>query len=395
MLNIREICKDIIYVGVDDRTTSRFEGLWSLPDGVSYNSYIVKDEKTALIDTVELGQTGHLLANLRDVIGKGGIDYLVVNHMEPDHSGGIPVIMNAYPECKLIGNRQTLGMVKGFYGIDDPERLIEVADGQEISLGEKTLKFYLTPMVHWPETMMTWCEERKVLFTGDAFGTFGALNGAVTDSEADTETAIREMYRYYGCIVAKYGKFVQRAMQKVGNLPFEYICSTHGPVWNEMKGEVAGIYDRLSRGESEPGVTVIYGTMYGNTQAIAERIAAKLAECGVKEIRVHDASSTDMSVMISDAYRFKGLIVGSPTYSMTLFPPVETFMKAMVTREVKGKAFASFGSYTWAPAAKQAIDKYAETLGWPVLAGLTMKMAGDDETLREADLLASIIAEAL
>ncbi|MCM1377127.1 MAG: FprA family A-type flavoprotein [Clostridium sp.] len=395
MLNIREICKDIIYVGVDDRTTTKFEALWALPEGVSYNSYIVKDKKTALIDSVELGQTGHLLANLREVVGEESIDYLIVNHMEPDHSGGIPVVLNAYPKCKLVGNRQTLQMVKGFYQIDDPERLVEVADGDTLSLGEKTLTFHLTPMVHWPETMMTYCAERKVLFAGDAFGTFGALNGAVTDDEGNQEVSLREMYRYYACIVAKYGKFVQRALQKVGSLPMDFVCSTHGPVWHSMIGEVTAIYDRLSRGESEPGVTIIYGSMYGNTQAIAERIAAKLADCGIKEIHMHNASHADMSVMISDAYRYKGLIVGAPTYSMTLFPPVDTFMKAMVTREVKDKVFASFGSFTWAPASKRIIDAYAETLGWPITAGMTMKMAPNEASLQEADELAMAVAEAL
>ncbi|MDE6217762.1 MAG: FprA family A-type flavoprotein [Muribaculaceae bacterium] len=395
MLNIREICKDIIYVGVDDRTTTRFEGLWSLPNGVSYNSYIVRDEKTALIDTVELGKTSHLLANLRDVIGEGGIDYLVVNHMEPDHSGGIPVIMNAYPKCKIVGNKQTLAMVKGYYGIDNPDRLLEVADGSTLSLGEKTLKFILTPMVHWPETMMTYCEDRNVLFSGDAFGTFGVLNGAVTDKEGDITTAISEMYRYYACIVAKYGKFVQRALAKASGLAIDYICSTHGPVWDTMITEVIGIYDRLSRGESEKGVTIIYGSMYGNTQAIAERIASRLAESGIKEVHVHNASYTDMSVMISDAYRYKGLIVGAPTYSMTLFPPVDTFMRAMVTREVKDKAFGSFGSFTWAAASRKIINEYADNLGWPVLAGFDMKMSADEETLAQADLLAKAIADAL
>lgn len=395
MLKIREITQDILYVGVDDRTTTKFEGLWALPDGVSYNSYLVKDHKIALIDSVELSSTSHLLSNLKEALGGKAIDYLIINHMEPDHSGGIPVIMNAYPSCKLVGNKQTLGMVKGFYGIEEAERLIEVADGDSISLGEKTLSFHLTPMVHWPETMMTYCKERKVIFSGDAFGTFGALNGAVTDEEGGTELYFREMYRYYACIVAKYGKFVQRALQKVGGYEMDYICSTHGPVWHSLIKDVVDIYDRLSKGIGEEGVTIIYGSMYGNTQTIAERIASRLAECGVKEIRIHNASYSDMSVMISDAYRFKGLIVGAPTYSMSLFPPVDTFMKAMVTREVKDKVFASFGSFTWAPASKRIIDAYAESLGWEVSAGMTMKMAAGADALAEADVLAETVARNL
>ena len=204
-MNIREIKSGILYAGVNDRVTDRFEALWPLPYGVSYNSYIVKGaEKTALIDTVEVGTVLDYLKAIRELIGHEGIDYVVVNHMEPDHSGSIPLILSYFPKARIVGNRQTLGMVKGFYGVEE-NRLMEITDGSTLDLGGKTLKFYLTPMVHWPETMMTYVEEDKVLFSGDAFGCFGALNGGVVDTEMETGWYRDEMYRYYSNIVGKYG----------------------------------------------------------------------------------------------------------------------------------------------------------------------------------------------
>ena len=268
---------------------------------------------------VEIGAVNELIHGINGQIGSAQIDYLVINHMEPDHSGGIPVILDHYPEAKLIGNKQTLSMVKGYYGIPE-DRMIEIADGETLELGGKTLKFILTPMVHWPETMMTFVEEDGVIFSGDAFGTYGALNGGVIDYEMETAWYRDEIYRYYSNIVGKYGRFVQRALDKAKDLDIKFICSTHGPVWHDKIAEVAGIYDCLSRYESEPGVTIIYGSMYGNTAEVAEEIARQLASRGIKNIKIHDAAKSDMSYMISDAFRYEGIIVGSPTYSMHIFP---------------------------------------------------------------------------
>ncbi|MCM1153054.1 MAG: FprA family A-type flavoprotein [Muribaculum sp.] len=388
MLNIGEFCKDIVYAGVDDHTSKKFEGLWALPDGVSYNSYLIKDDKNVLVDTVELEFAPELLTTLREQLQGKSLDYLVINHMEPDHSGSIPAIMEAYPEVKLVGNKQTVGMIKGFYGIDCPERTIEVADGQTICLGRKSLCFYLTPMVHWPETMMTYCPEAGLLFSGDAFGTFGALNGNILDAQCDKDLYFREMYRYYACIVAKYNKFVQRALQKLGALRLEYIAPTHGPVWHTHLREAVDLVERLSRAQYEDGVTIIYGSMYGNTAAVAARIAETLAALGMTNVKVHDASYTDMSFLIADAYRYKNLIVGAPTYSMSLFPPVKMLMDAMVTREVRGKNFASFGSFTWSPVTKKYLEEYASQLGWNIKGAVEFKQGPNQNTLDAAEALA-------
>lgn len=368
-MNINEITEGIFYVGVNDRTTPLFERLWQIPNGVSYNSYIVCDRKTALIDTVELGEAHQYLQEIERATGGRGLDYLVINHMEPDHSGCIPLIAERYPDLKIVGNGKTVEMIGGFYGLTDSDRFIVVKDGDELSLGNRTLKFYLTPMVHWPETMMTYVREQAVLFSGDAFGTFGALNGAALDRDTDCDLYLKEeVYRYYSNIVGKYGVPVQRALQKLSGLKLDFICPTHGPVWNEYIAEIVGIYDRLSRYEAEPGVVIVYGSMYGHTAEIADRIATSFAARGVKHIRVHDLSSSPLTYVLADIFRYKGLVIGSPTYSMNIFPPVEQLLIALATREVKNRVAATFGEFTWASAATKLMGAYSEKLKLDIVA---------------------------
>ncbi|MDE6338369.1 MAG: FprA family A-type flavoprotein [Muribaculaceae bacterium] len=396
-MNIQEIVKDIHYVGVNDRVKHKFEALWPLPYGVSYNSYIVAgDEKVALIDCVSITEVREFFNNIERIAGTRSIDYLVVNHMEPDHSGSIPEIVRAYPDIKIVGNSKTIDMIRGFYHIDDPARFHEVKDGDKLDLGGRSLTFYLTPMVHWPETMMTYVEDSGVLFSGDAFGTFGALNGAVIDRDMDTDVYIREMYRYYSNIVGKYGRFVEKALAKLSGLKLTYICSTHGPVWNEKIGEVSEIYSRLAGYKSEPGVVIVYGSMYGNTAEIAEMIARELAAKGVKKIIIHNASHSDMSDMITDAFRYQTLIVGSATYSMRLFPPVETFMNAMETREIKNKVFGTFGNYTWAAGVVTTkLVEFCERMKIPVTASLIVKQSANENTSAQVKEFAENIFNAM
>lgn len=357
-MNIKEIKAGVYYVGVNDRTTQRFEALWPLPYGVSYNSYIVTGEKTALIDGVEISQCDNLVKHIKEIIGDKHPDYLVINHMEPDHSGAIKVLRGYYPNMTIVGNAKTLEMVNGFYGIS--ENVIAVKDNDTLDLGGKTLSFRLTPMVHWPETMMTYVAEDKVLFSGDAFGSFGALNGAVVDEEMDIEPYIPEMYRYYSNIVGKYGMPVQKALAKTSDLAVDYICSTHGPVWHSEVSRVVSIYDRLSKYEAEDGVVIVYGSMYGNTQEMAEAIATRLAERGVKKIKMHNVSYSHLSYILSDIFQYKGLIIGAPTYSNTLFPLIESVIQAIKTRELKNRVVGSFGSFTWASKAVSRINEVLE-----------------------------------
>lgn len=346
-MNIHEICNGIYYVGVNDRTTHRFEGLWPLPQGVSYNSYIVKGERVALIDTVHIAQSAKFLVRIEEIVGDRPIDYLVINHMEPDHSGSIQAIKAKYPQLKIVGNSKTVAMIKNYYGISDGIEV--VADGDVIDLGGRSLKFILTPMVHWPETMMTYVEQEGVLFSGDAFGCFGALNGGVIDSQMDTAGYYPEMYRYYSNIVAKYGTFVEKAIARFDGVKINYVCSTHGPVWHDEIGRVVDLYSRLARFEAEPGVVVAYASMYGNTEELAETIAAELSRNSVRNIRVHNLSKTHLSFILADVMRYNGLIVGGPTYNNGLFPEVERLLSALKGRDLKNRYVGCFGSGTWAP----------------------------------------------
>lgn len=389
IMSVREITNGVYYTGVNDRVTERFEGLWPLPYGVSYNSYIVKGtEKVALIDGVDIDSLHEYLDSVADTVEAGKIDYMVIHHMEPDHSGAIPEVLRRWPDMKIVGNTQTIGMIKGFYHIEDDSCFLTVKEGDVLDLGGLTLKFVMTPMVHWPETMMSYVPELKVLFSGDAFGCFGALNGAVLDSDMDTDPYWDEMYRYYSNIVGKYGKFVQKAMCKLAGVELDYICSTHGPVWHDNIGKVVGIYDRLSKYESEPGATIIYGSMYGNTAEVAEEIARGLAEGGVKNIRIYNAGVSNMSDMIRDAFRYRCLVVGSATYSMTLFPPIAAFLTAMRVREVCDKVFAGFGGYTWAPNSVRAeIETFCEAQGMELQGYVGMKQSMEADVRQQAHLL--------
>ena len=268
---MQQITDKVFYAGVNDRNKNLFEGLWPLPNGVSYNSYLIVDDKVCLVDTVEVDFFMAYIKNIQEVLGDRRIDYLVVNHMEPDHSGAIELIRKYYPEIQIVGNKKTFDMMRGFYGIE--ENRVEVKNGDTISLGEHTMRFVMTPMVHWPETMMTLLENtaengqptERILFSGDAFGCFGALNGGLVDSQINCSEFWLEMVRYYSNIVGKYGTPVQNALKKLAGVHLDYICSTHGPVWHENIARVTDMYDRMSRYETEEGLVICYGTMYGNT----------------------------------------------------------------------------------------------------------------------------------
>ncbi len=361
-----EIVSGIYYVGVNDRTKWRFEELWPLPYGVSYNAYLIVDEKNVLVDTVDAAFTDRLLARIDKVLGNRGLDYLVINHMEPDHSAAIQYIRQRHPQMTIVGNAKTLDMVKGYYGIDS--NTLCVRDGDSLSTGAHSLTFYLTPMVHWPETMMSYCPEEQLLFSGDAFGCFGALEGGITDYELNTNRYWEEMTRYYSNIVGKYGSAVQSALKKLEGLPIETICPTHGPVWRECVTQVLTHYDRLSRYEAEEGVVIAYGSMYGHTEQMAEEIARELSVNGIRNVVMHSVSHSDLSFILRDIFRYRGLIVGSPTYSNRLFPAVETLLQAIATREVKHRLLGGFGSYTWAGNSVKLLTAFAQQMKWEQVA---------------------------
>lgn len=373
-MNIDNIAPGVWYVGVDDRQKIHFENLWPIPNGVSYNSYLVEGtSKTALIDGVEITEIASLTDHINNHNVNHRLDYLIVNHMEPDHSGAIPELMRQYPEMKLVGNRTTLDMAKGFYNIS-PSRMLEIADGATLDLGNKTLQFFTTPMVHWPETMMTWLAEDGILFSGDAFGGFGTLNGDPFDTRQDIEPYLDEIYRYYGCIVAKYGRFVQMALKKVGSLPIQTICPTHSLIWRQHLKEVIDLYARLSSWTPEDGIVIVYGSMYGNTQSMAEYLAQAVAERSDVPVKIHEATFENMADILADIVRYKSIAIGSPTYSMELFPPIEALMRALTVREIKNKNLCVFSSYAWAPnVALKRFENYVSELKLPLMASAQMK----------------------
>ena len=390
-----EIVKDTYYVGVNDRKKEKFEGLWPLPNGVSYNSYLIVDEKVCLIDTVEADFFSQFIENIREVIGDRPIDYIVTHHMEPDHSGSFALMRKYYPEVQVVGNKKSFDLLKGFYGLSGGE--VEVKNGDTLCLGRHTLKFFLTPMVHWPETMMSLDEASQTLFTGDAFGCFGALNGGLVDSEINCEPFWLEMVRYYSNIVGKYGTPVQNALKKLAGEQFDYICSTHGPVWHEHLQRVVGLYDRMSRYETEPGLVICYGTMYGNTERMAEEIACAASQAGVKNIVVYNVSKTHHSYIIRDVFRYKGLIVGAPTYNTGLYHEMDVLLSELANRDIKDHLLGWFGSYGWASKAVSKIREWNETalhfeaVGEPV----EMKQALTPEVTEQCRALGRAMAEKL
>ena len=390
---MKQITDKIFYVGVNDRNKSLFEGLWPLPNGVSYNAYLVVDEKVALIDTVEVDFFMPFLENIREVLGERPIDYVVVNHMEPDHSGSLALLRQFYPDIEIVGNKKTFDMMSGFYHLTTG--LKEVKNGDSIELGGLSLNFVLTPMVHWPETMVTLCG--TTLFSGDAFGCFGALNGAIIDENMNCDYFWDEMERYYSNIVGKYGTPVQMALKKLAGIPLDYICSTHGPVWHQYIDKVIGIYDRLSKYEAAPGLVICYGTMYGNTERAAEVIARAASEAGVKNIVMHNVSKTHHSYIIRDVFRYKGLIVGAPTYNTGLYHEMDVLLSELSQKDIKGRYLGWFGSYGWASKAVAEIAKWNdeklkyEAVGQPV----EIKQSLTAETFAQCEALGRAMAEKL
>lgn len=391
---MKRITDKIFYIGVNDRVTHLFERLWSIRRGVSYNSYIVVDEKIAVIDTVEASYASAFMQNIEKATAGRSVDYLVVNHMEPDHSGSIVALKERYPNIHIIGNAKTLQMINGYYGISD--NLIEVSDGSTLQLGNETLTFYLAPMVHWPETMVTYGNTAKILFSGDAFGCFGALDGGITDEELSFDDFYDEMVRYYACIVGKYGSPVQKALQKLSSLPIEIIAATHGPVWKHSIDRVIKVYDTLSRYSAQRGVVVAYGSMYGNTAALCEDIACRLREKGIEKIKIYDLSSADISEVLRDIFLYRGLIIASPTYNNELFPPVRELLEKISERTVKGRLFGFAGSYTWASAALKRFAEKAEKCGWETLpCNVEMKQSSRSVSDEQIDAFAAAFSEAL
>ena len=348
-----EVTKDIIYIGVNDHKVDLFEGQYVVPNGMAYNSYVILDEKTAVMDTVDAHFGEEWLANLEQALGGRKPDYLVVQHMEPDHSANIAKFAEKYPEAQIVGNAKTFTMVKNFFGTDYADRRVVVKDGESLSLGAHELTFVFAPMVHWPEVMVTYDAKDKVLFSGDGFGNYGAL-----DVEEDWACEAR---RYYFGIVGKYGMQVQNLLKKAAALDIQIICPLHGPVLTENLGYYIGLYDTWSayKPESE-GVFVAYASVYGNTKAAAELLADKLREKGCPKVTVADLAREDIAECVEDAFRYDTLVLASCTYNGGVFPPMREFILDLTERGYRNRRVALIENGSWAATAAKVMEKMLE-----------------------------------
>jgi flavorubredoxin len=353
------ISKQIYWVGMNDRESTLFESLWPLPQGVCYNSYLILDEKVALLDTVKTITAPGFLSKLRSVIPEGKhIDYLVIHHLEPDHSGSIPILLRAFPGITILGSKKTAEFLEHMYNIKDNVKI--VADGDELVLGDHKLIFNSTPMVHWPETMMSYEPHAKILFSGDAFGGFGALNGGIFDDDVDIDYYEDEILRYFSNIVGKFSSMVQKAIEKVKAYDIQMVASTHGPIWRTEPKRIIELYDQWSRHESEKGIVVAYASMYGNTEKMMEAVLRGIIEAGLQCIRVHNVSKSHHSFVLRDIWRYKGLILGSPTYDLKLFPPMETLVRLLSSKMIQNRYVGIFGNYGWSGGAVKTLNEFVD-----------------------------------
>jgi flavorubredoxin len=351
-----KLAENIYWLGINDRETDLFESIIPLPKGVTYNSYAIIDDKIALLDTVKSCYFKEYFEKLKELIGNRKIDYLIVNHMEPDHSGSIKTLLEIYPDITIIGNNKTFEFLKDFYAIDKNVKII--SDNEELSLGKHKLKFFITPMVHWPETMMTYEKTEKIFFSADAFGGFGTLDGGIFDDEVDISFYENEILRYFSNIIGKYCPMVQSAIKKVSALPIKIIASTHGIVWRKNPAHIIELYDKWSRHITESGVTIVYASMYGNTKKIAEKVARTLSEEGIEKIIMHDISRSHISYIIRDIWRYKGFILGSCTYNNHLFPLMDSLVHSLKNIKVTNRLLGLFGSYAWSGGALDELKDY-------------------------------------
>ena len=399
MYNVRKVTEDIVWVGASDRRLALFENIFPIPRGVSYNSYVLLDEKTVLLDTVDASVAGQFFENLEHVLDGRKLDYLIVNHMEPDHCAMIGDLVRRYPEVQVVGNTKTFGMIKQFFGTDFAERAVTVKEGDTLATGAHTLHFVMAPMVHWPEVMVTYDEKDKVLFAADGFGTFGALNGNIFADEVDFDRDwLDDARRYYTIIVGKYGASVQALLKKASGLDIAVICPLHGPIWRENLGYILEKYQKWSTYEAEDqAVVILYATMYGNTASAADALAGRLAAKGVKKIAVYDVSNTHVSELISEIFRASHVVFAAPTYNGGIYPVMENLLADMKALAVQNKTVALMENGTWAPTtAKQMREKLAELKNVTILdAQITIKSAMAPEQEGQLEALADAIVASM
>ena len=393
----RKVTEDLYWVGGNDRQIELFENIFPLSKGVSYNSYLLLDEQTVLFDTADYAIGKQFIENVMSVLDGRDLDYIVVNHMEPDHCSLIGELLLHYPNVKIIGNAKTFPLIEQFFSFDLTGKTITIKEGDTFCSGKHTLRFIMSPMVHWPEAMMTYDETEKILFSADAFGTFRALNGNLFNDELNFDRDwLDEARRYYTNIVGKYGPQVQNVLKKASSLDIQMICPLHGPVWRSNLDYILEKYDLWSKYEpEEKGVMIAYASMYGNTENMAELLAVMLAEAGVKNIHMHNISKTHVSELISDSFKYSHIVLASPTYNNGIYPLMDNYLEDMKALSLQNRTIAVLGNGSWAPQATKLISaKVAEMKNMRLLeASVTIKSSLKEAQLEELNSLSRQIAE--
>ncbi len=380
------VTDSVKYVGVQDYDLDLFEGQYIIPNGVAYNSYVILDDKIAVMDTVDIRARDEWLGNLSEVLSGRTPDYLVVQHMEPDHSASIKAAAEKYPQMKIVGNKRTFDMIDRFFDMDLEGRTLTVKEGDTLDLGHRKLNFVLAPMVHWPEVMVSYESSEKILFAADGFGKFGALD---TDEDWDCEAR-----RYYFNIVGKYGAQVQALLKKASALDIQTICPLHGPILKEDLGHYIGLYDTWSKYEPEDkGVFIAYASIYGNTKKAAEKLGEILTEKGVEKVSIADLARDDWAECVEDAFRYDRLVIASPTYDGGIFTPAEEFINHLKAKTYRNRKVGIIENGTWAPSAGQKIKAAMESLkDIEVLEPIvTVKSSVKEDTIEQLNALAEAL----
>lgn len=397
MHSTRKVKDDLIYVGGSDRRLSRFENLFPIPKGVSYNSYVLLDEKTVLFDTADESISRQYIENVVHALNGRPLDYMIVQHMEPDHCAMIDDMLRRYPEAKMVCSAKAVGMFAQFYGTDVAARALVVKEGDKLSTGEHTLHFVMAPMVHWPEVMVTYDEKDKILFSADAFGTFGALAGNIFNDEITFDTTwMNDARRYYTNIVGKYGVQVQALLKKAASLDIEMICPLHGPIWRKDLGLLLEKYQKWSTYEPEDKTVMIaYATMYGNTENAANVLAGMLADKGVKNIAMYDVSETDVSELVAESFRCSHLVLAAPTYNSRIQPKMEAYLSDIKALNLQNRTVAVIDNGTWAATAgKQMIGTLEGMKNMTILENtISIKSALAENQLGALEALADELAK--
>ena len=399
MQNVRKITEDIVYLGCSDRKLSLFESAYPVKDGMSYNSYLLKDEKTVLFDTVDKVCAEQFYENLNYALEGRHLDYIIVQHMEPDHCALLGEVIKVHPDLKIVCSQKTVGMIKQFFDFEVDSRVQVVKEGETLNTGKHELQFLMAPMVHWPEVMVTYDKKDKILFSADAFGSFGAINGNLFDDEVDWERdCLDEARRYYTNIVGKYGLQVQMLLKKTSGLDIKTICPLHGLMIRKNINLFVEKYDKWSSyTPEEDSVMIAYSSVYGGTESAVNLLASKLADKGVKKIKMFDVSITHPSFVLAEAFRYSHIVLATTTYNSGIFESMETFLHTLVAHNLQNRKYVIIQNGTWAPACGGQMKELLEKLkGTEILDdSICIKSTLKNEQIEQMDNVVNTIAKSL